>query len=879
MTKSTQNKFAEGSRWIKCDLHIHTPVDYSWDKKCKATSGEIVNKALSENLSLIAITDHHSVLGIDETIRAAKGKDVTVLPGVEIRTDKGNKKIHIIGIFNELTLSKIIYDQLLCPLGFSDQEVKKTGNEQIYCNFEKACDLIHELGGLVFLHAGNKSNGIEQIDSDIKSLLKTNLVYRVDILEITGKKQFEKYRDIVFPQIDKELPCLITSDACTRETLTYKEGHSIEVIGKKYSWIKACPTFQGLKQIVYEPELRVCLDNKPPAYLHPQFLSISVEAPDKYLDQEIPIKDRFCFGGFSEKVLLNPNLNSIVGGRATGKSTLLELLGFVFNKYRLSLEKDKPSIIEFLQQHFPEVKIKVEFKFGEKKYQIERCLNQGEIDRLGFDLIYLPQDEIEKQARDDRQITALINSLIDETKLRTSRSGLESKRLILEKLRNTYSQKFEKMKALKIAREEAQKVQLVLNFTQSSQYKILATELTTKIKEREKINSSLTGIHREIEILNRTKQELSETLDFEITSLIGYISNPKNYSAEEIIKQLNAIISRLETAEKIIQNSTKYIQLKKDIEKLHNKYLNACRDLGIDTINQSKIKEALENKSKIEIKIKQLEQELREIISSKVHHNSNLKEYQLDAKKNNGVEKELIENAKTKFGNDLQIRSEESKTELHQGIIELFKHYEKLSGRVGLKETDISSTIENLSLSGIIAHLKNQSIPKGYENTLTANYFFKDDEFTHREILIMHLEELFPQKNFIITFKGKKLHEMSFGERCGVVLRLILSNSNLPLVIDQPEDHLDNKYIVKELLELIRSKKLERQITLSTHNPNIVVNGDSELITVLELDSAGYSKVEQGSLEDSTIKKKITVILEGGKEAFIKREKKYEFFK
>jgi predicted metal-dependent phosphoesterase TrpH len=269
----TDKFILRGSKWSKWDLHVHTHASYDWDSGCKDRAEEIVKKAIAENISVIAITDHHTVAGIDEIVKAAKGKDITILPGVELRTDKGNKGIHIIGIFNSSVTSKTIHDKLLCPLNFSENDVKTKGNEQIYCAFETACQKIHELGGIVLLHAGNKSNGIEQLDSDIRSTLKKDLAFLVDIFEVSALKQVEDYRKIVFPKIKQEFPCIITSDACDRSKFQYKTGHSTEAIGKKYSWIKADPTFDGLKQIIYEPVIRVCLDESPPLYLHPQIVS------------------------------------------------------------------------------------------------------------------------------------------------------------------------------------------------------------------------------------------------------------------------------------------------------------------------------------------------------------------------------------------------------------------------------------------------------------------------------------------------------------------------------------------------------------------------------------------------------------------------------
>ncbi|KKP36759.1 MAG: hypothetical protein UR63_C0043G0021 [Candidatus Roizmanbacteria bacterium GW2011_GWC2_35_12] len=881
---TVHNLISQGSSWKKIDLHVHTSSSYDWDKKCNETAKDIIKKAVSENLSLISITDHHTVNGIDKVIKEANGKNITILPGVELRTDKGNKAIHIIGIFDNSISSKTIYDKLLCPLNFSENDIKIKGNEHVYCNFEEACQRIHEMGGIVSLHAGNKSNGIEQLDSDIRATLKKDLASLVDIFEVTSQKQVDDYQKIVFPKIKQEFPCVITSDAIDRSKLKYKNGHSIEALGKKFTWIKSEPTFQGLKEILCEPILRVLLDSQCPSYLHPQITAIEIETPKEYLNKQIIIKDRFCFGEIN-KFFFSSNLNSLIGGRATGKSTLLELIGFVFNKFQASENPKKPSIIENLQTKYPKVKIKVNFKFGEKEYSTEKNLTDIKTNLFGFDVIYLPQDEIEKKANNEEEITKLINSLIDESKLQFSKLTLINKKLFIEKLRSNYSQIFAKEKELKTTQEELQKIQLVLSFTQSEKYKNLVNELSSKIKEREKVNNAITNLEWQRDILLETKSELEENIKTDTLSLSDYLKQPELYLTEQSIRKILNIIDFLNKAIKEIKESTNYKKLLINLDKLNKKYIQACRQLGLDSINQSKIKDALENKGRIEIKIKQLEQEIKLIKSAKLKHNDEIKIIETEYRSHQILEKKLIDNAKTKFGSDLSITVIENQEKLEKNIINLFIKYQKLSGKYGLKEPDIKSIIKGLSLKEIISHLKQNKIPIKYneengtnENKVTAQFFFIDKNFLYREILIMNLEETLPENNFIITFKGKKLYEMSFGERCGVVLRLILSNSNLPLIIDQPEDHLDNKYIVKELLDLVKQKKQERQIILSTHNPNIVVNGDSELIIGLEVDSkTGYSRVQSGALEKIKIRELITGILEGGQEAFLKRERKYDF--
>lgn len=141
---------------------------------------------------------------------------------------------------------------------------------------------------------------------------------------------------------------------------------------------------------------------------------------------------------------------------------------------------------------------------------------------------------------------------------------------------------------------------------------------------------------------------------------------------------------------------------------------------------------------------------------------------------------------------------------------------------------------------------------------------------------------------------------MSTGKASFILLKLIikLSKDNGPILIDQPEDNLDNRSVSKELVDFLKDKKRERQIILVTHNPNIVVNADAENIIVAnqkgQNDIASTSDYKfdyiNGALEDSFaknfstdllksmgIREHIAEIVEGGKEAFKKREEKYGF--
>ena len=118
---------------------------------------------------------------------------------------------------------------------------------------------------------------------------------------------------------------------------------------------------------------------------------------------------------------------------------------------------------------------------------------------------------------------------------------------------------------------------------------------------------------------------------------------------------------------------------------------------------------------------------------------------------------------------------------------------------------------------------------------------------------------------------------LSDGQRNTAALALLLAQNGGPLVIDQPEDELDSNFVFKELIPMLRKVKAGRQIILATHNANLPVNGDAELVYALEAkDGKGVIRA-QGGLDKSDVTAAVLDIMEGTEEAFRRRREKYHF--
>ena len=123
-------------------------------------------------------------------------------------------------------------------------------------------------------------------------------------------------------------------------------------------------------------------------------------------------------------------------------------------------------------------------------------------------------------------------------------------------------------------------------------------------------------------------------------------------------------------------------------------------------------------------------------------------------------------------------------------------------------------------------------------------------------------------------YDERPIEAASFGQRCTAAIVVLILLGNTPIVIDEPEAHLDSSLIAKYLVHLVKDKKVERQIIFATHNANFVINGDAELIHMLRADGEAPSTMTSTTIENLEHRESL-LALEGGQDAFIQRENRY----
>lgn len=139
------------------------------------------------------------------------------------------------------------------------------------------------------------------------------------------------------------------------------------------------------------------------------------------------------------------------------------------------------------------------------------------------------------------------------------------------------------------------------------------------------------------------------------------------------------------------------------------------------------------------------------------------------------------------------------------------------------------------------------------------------------------------EDNLEVSYKPEKakkyipLSNASAGQKTTAILTFLLAYGELPLLLDQPEDDLDNKLVYDLIVTRLKKAKSKRQIIVVTHNANIPVNGDAEYIVSMDSDTDKISTKYVGTMDDENIRKEICDVMEGTQDAFEMRAKKYHF--
>lgn len=910
-----------GSQWRKWDLHFHTPSSYDYANG-NITNENIIDQLVSNGIDVVAVTDHH-VIDINrikdlQAIGAKKG--VTVLPGIEFLSDaRGDEPIHFIGIFPEKCNIEFVWKQIESKTAISRIEGENKKINEVYCDLIDTIREVKQLGGIVTIHAGKKTNGLENITHSLPHGVaqKVDIAEVIDVFELGKEKDHNDYSKTVVPflrkTINKHIPLIICSD-----------NHNIsEYKVKQNLWIKADPTFEGLRQIMFEPEARV---------------KIQATKPDLKDDRLIIDKIKFICSDKKftlEPVYLNRNLNVIIGGKSSGKSILLYNIAKTLLADQSFLEKEG-------------LGNKYNFKENDSSFNFE-VTTAGGFSQLLYrpasdnsilpEIKYIPQNYLVKLAEPSQNkkgsdLNKIVRELINED----------------DRSKEIYDEFLSSVKAHDRRRE----VIIERYFQIRDQIATLKIQLSTKTK-KEILEQSILSNTQKVEELNKSaglrEDEIILYNDLQVklerqTSTISAVGNDFKKITDLLQESRESILS-LSSKRDILRNSLENSKMK---ELFDTNYLNLDEVLAnlekfaamFETVKEADGKSKLVNDSPVRELIHDLQLEKIGISEQLIPFERNE-----ETRKNIQVITASIMQDKKVLHDIDQLNKElvqnenalnQEKDQLFNLYTETYNAYESVINELKSRTTDLEN--DGLVITGMIkfnftkfqAHLLDISDGRTASYTRFDTLFKPVDSLHNYNINDLQkcikdvFEAIAETDNYVlnrkadkkaavklllddyffdywnIIYKEDKLGEMSTGKASFVILMLIvgLSKSKAPILIDQPEDNLDNRSITTDLVTYLRGKKLERQIILVTHNPNVVVNADAENIIIAN--QKGQSDTEMttsyqfdyinGSLENSFdkvpnfkgdvlksmgIREHIAEIVEGGKEAFKNREKKYGF--
>ncbi len=884
-----------GSTWNKWDLHVHTPEsivqDYKFINQEKKWD-EYINalEKLPPEIKVLGINDYWFLDGYKKVLEYKQSGRLQnidlLLPVIELRLREfsGNKdlsKINYHIVFSDELTANDIENYFLSRI---DMVVNLDGQEQSFGSLTK--NNLEELGKKF------KESTPEEKQKDLPSNIKVgfnhltvgldkvnellkNVFLSGKFLRIIGKSEWDDIRwdtagidkksiinncDFIFsasPTIEsaikskESLKIQGVNDRllhCSDAHEFYKGSYTSKVLGHCLTWIKAECTFEGLKQVLYEIDSRVYLSSSnPPKAVH------KLDKVVFNFDNDVTLgKEKFCFSGTHE-FFFSPYFTCIIGGRGSGKSTLVNLIA----------EKNGQSQVVL------------------KQLNSLKPINEAvQFEPLSLtNLEYIPQNKIEDYAKDELKFTMSIFERLNKE----SNDELINIEKELEKELLKLDNQIELLNEKEILL--TQQIQQTLDI-QSKEELIKAFNDEVYLKNK----TEVAIISESIETLNSSKNDFYNLLD-SLKTIIE--KKEKSPCLNGYDNAYNLLLKKIESIVKIFDVKTFYdeIQDYKSLELKQKELIaNITAFLKSKNISDDNIKDV----ANANVDIEKLKKELVTTNLKLTKINQKIEEFNFDSFDNlkeqfslkinqqlDDVNKKFL---KIKESNPNDIKEIKIAYEITKNIKEqLINRFNKFLGLSYNSRSTFYDYLFRITFNDVLLIENNKEFISQLEQKCNTNanafqeistIFVNKKAFDIYKLCIKYCQYDFKMNKVLkVMYDEKNLEDSSFGQRCTAAIVILLSLGNNPIILDEPEAHLDSSLIANYLVNLIKEQKTNRQIIFATHNANFVINADADLIIKLKNENGITSKelftIENLDYRDSLLN------LEGGVDAFKKREKKY----
>ncbi|MCD6493095.1 MAG: AAA family ATPase [Archaeoglobaceae archaeon] len=677
----------------------------------------------------------------------------------------------------------------------------------------------------------------------------------------------------------------------------FSDPKSIEDIGTKYrgeiprvTYIKigALDDIDALRIALHDPEVRVRVGEFEEIEYN-QILGVEVLG-----------------SGFlgNTKIEFHPELNTLIGGRGVGKSAIIEVMRYCLDIPAYAEREYRESLIEYslksggkVSLHIRRVldkdKVKdyrVERIFGKKPIVIDLDSNEevgiSAIDIFGQKIpIIIGQREIYHISNDPQKVLQLVDEIIGESLKNES----ENFRRLIDALERNAKEIIYLEEKLSEKEELIQK----LNKIESDIKLFEKYGLAEKLKEAIALCEDEETLKKSIEVVEGYYESLLSVfndMESKLRPVINELKNGKS-SIKGILEKVSDEIQEL------IENLTKY---KENIDKLFQEKIETVRNLKREWDNKKKLIDEDINKIKQEMGISGdlSPDKLEELTRQKKRLNDQLDELKKFEEKLKGKinkRKNLISEVRKSRHQLFEIRrkSVERINSFLQGKLRLTVNYQAEKGefkdslKKTLKGSRVSDdTIEKICSKDSIDGIDISQVIENGIDEIKKEYGLTDSMarrvyswFMEEKSRLYKLQTLFPEDSIDIELnvdgEYRQLDKLSAGQKATAILLLLFAQEDRILILDQPEEDLDNRFIYDDIVKILRKMKGKRQMIIATHNANIPVLGDSELILVLDAKEDKCCIIDEGSIDKKTIQQHVKSIMEGGEEAFRMRAEKY----
>ena len=865
-----------GARWWKFDFHTHTPASTDFKDRDGMTHESWLKAFMDQEIDCVAITDHNSGGWIDNLKqKLVKLKEnetdwyrpLYLFPGVEISV-QGN--VHILAIFG-CDKNKDDIDGLLGVVGYSG--TKGESDAVTDKSITEVVDEIAKWGGIPIPAHADKKKGVFQLSGQtLEQVLENENIYAVELRDSNYQK----------PQLyeDKKVGWTEVKGSDTH-------GFSDAAFGT-FTWVKMDePSIDGLELALIDGVASVNRNMHDDPNLPPEYFIEDLEiCKAKYIGRSKPLNCQF-----------SPFLNTIIGGRGSGKSTLLEFMRLVLRR-----DKDIPKTLkEESRRYFDaeedsllieDSKISLIYCKDEMRYRLNwsakadcpsleeekdgdwtSCL--GEIKSLFPAYIY-SQKQIFELAKNPRALIGIIDEApeVDAGTIKAQHRELVNQYKQIEGKQRELNEKITRENRL--LGESNDLIRQIEQIEKSGHEAVLQNygkrrqqlnEFDSLESEWEEISRRLAETREGIAPAHFNEQHFSEHTD--ILSVLRE-TNKKWLAIRDKLSALEREAQSVITDWHAEKNAATWMQtLETDMEQ-YESLSTELEQQGIDPgrypqllTQQKSIQKELDLISEYQLREKELEAEKRAVFEQIAENRRTLTEKRQEfltgvLKGNQAVSIEVKPFGEDWDGIEKELRNILQCQDRFDKDIDNLKDIYQGSGGHGIEK-----------LKEAIKGIRNRESPA------------KDDRFaSHLERLpqesVIDLILWFPRDDLKITFgpNRQSIEQSSPGQKNAALLAFILSYGDEPLLLDQPEDDLDNELIYDLIVRQLRETKSKRQVIVVTHNANIVVNGDAEMVLPLEVGGGETHVRWAGSVQVKEVREAICDILEGGQQAFEQRYKR-----